>query len=151
MADVRTSCTDWPPALAPTNQWKLQPWRDTPRKLILSWDPPRDLQIKALKTETLHTISFSQACPHLSSLLSPKVCIYVSPLSSKGHCFASVTRFLSPFLLWPTSTCDFLNKLSLLVWVLALNSFLARTQVLRLLNRGLTPGAVLLPTLSFPS
>ena len=63
---------------------------------------------------------------------------YLDPLPSlswapRGPCFVSVTYFLSPFLLQLTSyTCDFLHKLSLIVWVLTLYSFLARTQVLRL-------------------
>ena len=69
---------------------------------------------------------FSLGCfPCLS--LSPKLqgpffCLYdliPGPIFSKAHFFC---------------LCDLLNKLSLRVWILALNSFLATTQVLLLLN-----------------
>ena len=62
----------------------------------------------------------------------------LSLLSSKDPSFTSVTCVLTPCLSQLTFyPRDFLNKLSLRVWVLALNSFLARTQVPRLLNWGL--------------
>ena len=132
------------PTLVLTSQWRPQPWKDTPAKLIFYWDISQGPPLKSSPLKTLgmkdpanlspwslpvrSPTPFPQACfpcPSLSlRLQGPFFCLCIlfpEPISSTAH-----------FCLW-----DFLNKLSLIVWVLALNSSLARTQVPRWLNQGL--------------
>ena len=101
--------------------------------------PLKSPSLKAFRMED-PTCSPSLECAGTfpGSLLS-STCITFTFLSANLQAppsFASVTCFLNPFVTRAHffHLCNFLNKLLLIVGVLALNSFLATTQVLRLLK-----------------
>ena len=118
---------------------------------ILYWGPPlrpplNPQLLKALGTEKpAHFPLRAHWCLSHSPLLSPRCFILYFSLSPKrqGPFFCLYNLFSEPI----SSTahffylCDFLNKLSLIDWILALNYFLSRTQEPRLLNLGLTLAA----------
>ena len=119
-----------------TSQWRPCPeWTHLESWWIFHWDPPLSLPWKRPMWLSLWSmlVPFPTLFPQVSFpclALSPKLqglffslCnLFPEPISSTAHFFY---------------LCDFLNKLFLIVWVLALNSFLTRTRVQRLLNQGL--------------
>ena len=106
---------------------------------ILPWDGPQNPHPqKPLGWRTQHS-SLYGAHPWFSPLPAPRHIFLASvflfpklqgPFSCLCHLFPEPISSMAHF----CYLCNFLNKLSLIVWVLALNSFIVRTQVLRLQN-----------------
>ena len=131
------------PALVLTNQWRSWPPGGTSGKLMdILWRPTLRPQIKTFKTGKLLELSLfpEHACSFPPSFISESTHLSLS----LSPCPPNPRALLLPLLLISCVAhfylCDFLIKLCLTVWVLALNSFLARTEVLSLLNWGLILG-----------
>ena len=113
--------------------------------ILLRSSPLREPPLKSLlKALSIEDPACSPSWEHTYAFLIPLFFppeILLSPpffLSSKVPFFRLCSLFPETisFTTHFFDLYDFLNKLFLIVWVLALNSFLARTQVPRLLNPG---------------